>query len=137
MALAAGSHRDYHHSCTGYTWSHTYEEYLDVANVYKIHFHLQWIPSRVGIKPNEEIDNIVRNYSNDFACTLQREQPIELRAIKASMKHRLIKKWIDGNVRARSGSQFEVCGLTRSKLSQPMTFNTQSPSNIISTVASK
>jgi len=101
MALAAGSHRDYHHACTGYTWSHTYEEYLDVANEHTIHFHLQWIPSHVGVKPNEEIDNVIGNYSSAFACTtMQREQPTKLKAIKSSVKHRLRMKWITGNVSA-------------------------------------
>jgi len=78
MALAASSHWDYHHSCTGHT-------------------HLQWIPSHVGIEPNEQIDDIVGNYSNNFACTMmQREQPIELKAIKSSVKRRLRMKWITG-----------------------------------------
>jgi len=119
MALAASSHRDYHHSCTGYTWSHMYEKYLDVANEHTIHFHLQWIPSHVGIEPNEQIDDIVGHYSNDFAhTTMQQEQPIELKAIKSSVKHWLRMKWIADNIRARSGSRYEVCGLTRSKLSR-------------------
>jgi len=73
----------------------------------------------VGVKPNEEIDVIVGNYSNTFeSTTIQREQPIELKAIKSSVKRRLRMQWIAGNVRARSGSQYEVCGLTRSKLSR-------------------
>jgi len=49
---------------------------------------------------------------------IQREQPIELKAIKSSVKHQLRMKWITDNVRTRSGSRYEVCGLTRSKLSR-------------------
>jgi hypothetical protein len=114
MALNAGPLRDLRHSPTGYNWSHTYKSYVDIANELHSTIHLQWLPAHVGIAPNEEVDDVARDYSERFPASVQNQQPIELKALKSTLKRRLKQKWMRGA--PLRGARFNVCGIQQSQL---------------------
>jgi hypothetical protein len=89
MALNAGPLHDYHHSCTGYNWSDTYKSYLDIATTLNCHIYYQWIPAHVGISPNEEANDIARLCADTYPTDIQKTLPIELKALKSTLKWHL------------------------------------------------
>jgi hypothetical protein len=89
MALNASPLCDYHHSCTGYNWSDTYKSYLDIATTLDCHIYCQWIPAHVGISPNEEANDIARLCADTYPTDIQKTIPIELKALKSTLKWHL------------------------------------------------
>lgn len=113
-SLVAGSLRDFRHSPTGYNWFHTYKSYVDVASELHSTIHLQWLPACVGIVPNEEVDDVAHDYSQCFPDSVQNQQPIELKAIKSTLKRCIKQEWKQNT--PLYGAHFNVCGLWQSQL---------------------
>jgi hypothetical protein len=82
--------------------------------------YLQWIPAHVGTDPNEEVNNIAQHYSGFFHRQDQIRQPIELQALKSSLKRRLKQQWIR-NLPQR-GCRYDICGIKPSHMSSRRTF---------------
>jgi hypothetical protein len=113
-ALAEGPLRDYAYSCNHIDWSSTYKTYLDAATTYDCHFHLQYIPAHVGLEPNETVDSLAKHYASAFSPTDQFNANIDLSALKSTLKHSLLRQWI--NSTPLLGARYQVCGLRRSNL---------------------
>jgi hypothetical protein len=116
MALSASPLRDYRHSCTGYDWSETYQSYVNAANITDSHLYFQWIPAHVGITPNEETDTVVHDHADFFPHDVQVAQPIELKALKSTLKQTIKQKWV--HEMPLVGARYHTCGLQQSHLAR-------------------
>ncbi len=71
-------------NCNKYAHSRIF--IVDIATVLDCHTYCQWIPAHVGIGPNEEANDIARLCVGTYPADIQKTIPIELKALKLTLK---------------------------------------------------
>ena len=94
------------------------EKIYSLACEYDSLVHLQWVPSHVGLEPNEEADTVANDYRQIFSLddAGQQRKSIHHATFKSILKQKELKRFHDLVLwdSKHTGQRFQVCGTRRS-----------------------
>ena len=103
--------------------SYALKEFYTMACNYNQLIHLQWVPSHIGLQPNEEVDQMANFYHNLLSSNMEHHKSIQPATLKTILKQDATQKFYECIAcdTHHTGTHFQVCGVTKSN------FHTREP----------
>ena len=96
--------------------SYALHEFYNLARNYNQLIHLQWIPSHIGLQPNEEVDQTANLYRDLLSSDMEHHKSIQPATLKTILKQNATHKFYECIAcdTSHTGTRFRVCGVTKS-----------------------
>ena len=96
--------------------SYALHEFYNIACNYNQLIHLQWVPSHIGLQPNEEVDQTANLYHDLLSSDMEHHKSIQPATLKTILKQNATHKFYECIAcdTHHTGTHFRVCGVTKS-----------------------